>query len=122
KEAIRHAAGYTKFTTDTSRLFELESDLRHPRAWGASAVEERFHQIFSAEEARWVLAEFARPFQIDEATPPPTAKAGGCVIARRYSFSRDAIMRLAVKFGRSLKLNEELFDTIRAVKAAAGTG
>ena len=42
KEAIRHAAGYTKFTTDTSRLFELESDLRHPHAWSAAAVEERF--------------------------------------------------------------------------------
>ena len=30
-------------------------------------------------------------------------------------------MRLAVKFGRSLKLNEELFDAVRAAKAAAGT-
>lgn len=33
KEAIRHASGYTKFTTDTSRLFELQSDPRHPQAW-----------------------------------------------------------------------------------------
>ncbi|HTS70404.1 MAG TPA: tagaturonate epimerase family protein [Terriglobia bacterium] len=107
KEAIRHAAGYTKFTTDTSRLFELESDLRHPRVWSASAVEERFHQALTAEEARWVLEEFARPFKIGSTT---------------YLFSRDEILRLAVKFGRSLKLNEELFDFIRAAKAELGTG
>ncbi|MDR3676315.1 MAG: tagaturonate epimerase family protein [Acidobacteriota bacterium] len=107
KEAIRHAAGYTKFTTDTSRLFELESDLRHPQAWSASAVEERFHQIFSAEEARWVMAEFSQQFHIDSTT---------------YDFSQEEILRLAVKFGRSIKLNEELFDSIRAAKAALGTG
>jgi hypothetical protein len=107
KEAIRNAAGYTKFTTDTSRLFELESDLRHPQAWSASAVEERFHQIFSAEEARWVMAEFSQQFHIDSTT---------------YAFSQEEILRLAVKFGRSIKLNEELFDSIRAAKAALGTG
>jgi hypothetical protein len=106
KEAIRQAAGYTKFTTDTSRLFELESDVRHPHAWSASAVENRFHQIFSAEEARWVLAEFSQQFHIDSTT---------------YVFSREEIMRLAVKFGRSIKLNEELFDSIRAAKAGFGT-
>ncbi len=106
KEAIRQAAGYTKFTTDTSRMFELESDVRHPQAWNAAAVEERFHQIFSPEEARWVLAEFSQPFHIDSTT---------------YAFSREEILRLAVKFGRSIKLNEELFDCIRAAKAAQGT-
>jgi hypothetical protein len=107
KEAIRHAAGYTKFTTDTSRLFELESDLCHPQAWGFSQVEDRFSQIFPGEEARWVLEEFSREFHID---------------STRYEFSREEIMRLAVKFGRSIKLNEELFDSIRAAKAAQGTG
>jgi hypothetical protein len=107
KEAIRHAAGYTKFTTDTSRLFELESDLRHPYAWRASAVEERFRQIFSAEEAGWVLAGFSQHFHIDSTT---------------YIFSPEEILRLAVKFGRSLKLNEELFDSIHAARAGGGTG
>ncbi len=107
KEAIRHAAGYTKFTTDTSRLFELESDLRHPRAWGTSAVEERFHKIFLSDEARWILAEFSKPFQIAETT---------------YSFSREEILRLAVKFGRSIQLNEELFNYIRAAKAGLRSG
>jgi hypothetical protein len=119
KEAIRHAAGYTKFTTDTSRLFELESDLRHPQAWAPSAVEERFHQIFSAEEGRWVMAEFEKPFQIDigEAAGIP-----GWRRSRGYRFSPEEIRRLAVKFGRSIKLNEELFDCIRGAKAAAGMG
>ncbi|MGA2985458.1 MAG: tagaturonate epimerase family protein [Terriglobia bacterium] len=107
KEAIRHAAGYTKFTTDTSRMFELESDLRHPQAWSLTAVEDRFSHIFPAEEARWMLEEFSREFHIDSTT---------------YEFSREEIVRLAVKFGRSIKLNEELFDSIRAAKAATGTG
>jgi hypothetical protein len=107
KEAIRHAAGYTKFTTDTSRMFELESDVRHPQAWSTTAVEDRFSQIFSDDEARWLLREFSREFHIDSKT---------------YEFSREEILRLAVKFGRSIKLNEELFDCIRAAKAAAGTG
>jgi len=102
KEAIRHAAGFTKFTTDTSRLFELESDLRYPRAWSAPAVEERFQQLLPGEDGRWVLAEFSRPFKIGTVT---------------YTFTREEILRLAVKFGRSLKLNEELFDCIRAAKA-----
>jgi hypothetical protein len=107
KEAIRHAAGYTKFTTDTSRLFELEADARHPQAWSPAAVEERFGHIFTPEEARWVLAEFAQTFKID---------------STEYVFSREEILRLGVKFGRSLKLNEELFDCIRAEKAAHGAG
>ena len=107
KEAIRQAAGYTKFTTDTSRLFELESDLRHPQAWSHAAVEDRFGRIFSPEEARWLLKEFSQPFHIDSTS---------------YVFSREEILRLAVKFGRSLKLNEELFDCIRAAKAGQGTG
>ena len=107
KEAIRQAAGYTKFTTDTSRLFELESDPRHPRAWSAAAVEERFHQLFPGEEARWIQAEFVRSFQIAETT---------------YRLGREEVLRLAVKFGRSLKLNEELFDCIRAAKAGLRGG
>jgi len=107
KEAIRRAAGYTKFTTDTSHLFELESDVRHPHVWSASAVEERFHQILSPEETRWVRAEFSRPFECGSAT---------------YTFSTEEILRMAVKFGRSLKLNEELYDSIRAAKAGFGLG
>ncbi|MBI1787981.1 MAG: hypothetical protein HYR60_10585 [Acidobacteria bacterium] len=98
KEAIRHAAGYTKFTTDTSRLFLLEADCRHPQAWSDAAVEERFAALFSAEEQGWLLDEFARPFPAGD---------------RTYQLSRAEIVRLAVKFGQSLKLNEDLYDTIR---------
>jgi hypothetical protein len=104
KEAIRQATSYTKFTTDTSRLFELESDPRHPRAWSNSIVEERFQQLFSAQERRWILAEFSQAFQIE---------------ASAYQFAREEIIRLAVKFGQSLKLNEELFDFIRSVKSGS---
>ncbi len=107
KEAIRHAAGYTKFTTDTSRLFELAADLRYPPAWSDSVVAERFQQLFPEEEQRWILAEFSRPFRMDGAS---------------YAFTNEEIVRLAVKFGRSLKLNEELFDTVRAAKAQVRSG
>ncbi|HEX5410901.1 MAG TPA: tagaturonate epimerase family protein [Terriglobia bacterium] len=105
KTAIRHAAGYTKFTTDTSRLFELQADSRHPDPWSGSAVSEKFQQIFSAEEQQWLRSEFSRPFDL-----------GG----RRYSFSESEIVRLGVKFGQSLKLNEELYDYIFETKSSAG--
>ncbi|HUQ95414.1 MAG TPA: tagaturonate epimerase family protein [Bryobacteraceae bacterium] len=107
RESIRHAAGYTKFTTDTSRLFELEADTRHPRAWSVSEVEDRFRQILSEEERSWVRNEFSGPFSTGNAS---------------YEFSTDEIMRLAVKFCRSLKLNEDLYDYIRQVKAQSGGG
>jgi hypothetical protein len=106
KEAIRHAVGYTKFTTDTSRLLELPADPRHPQAWSDAVVAEKWQQIFSEEERKWILSEFSRSFAIE---------------GRAYSFTRDETIRLAVKFGQSLKLNEELYDSIRAEKAKAGT-
>jgi hypothetical protein len=107
KEAIRQAAGYTKFTTDTSRLFLLEADTRHPRAFTGAEIEQCFHRILTAEEARWVLDEFSRPFEIGEA---------------KYQFSRMEIMRLAAKFGRSLKLNEDLYDAIKSAKTNTASG
>ena len=105
KTAIRHAAGYTKFTTDTSRLFELQADSRHPAPWSSSVVSEKFQQIFPVEEQKWIRSEFSKPFQI-----------GG----RDYTFSNEEVFRLGVKFGQSLKLNEELYDNIVKTKAAAG--
>jgi hypothetical protein len=105
KDAIRHAAGYTKFTTDSSRMFELQADPRHPQAWPDSVIEEKFQRQFSAEEQRWVLSEFSQPFRIE---------------GEPCDLSRPEILRLTVKFGESLKLNEELFDEIKAIKAKAG--
>ncbi len=105
KTAIRHAVGYTKFTTDTSRLFELQADPRHPDPWSDSAVREKLQQILTSEEQKWVRKEFSKPFEI-----------GG----RKYTFSEPEIFRLGVKFGQSLKLNEELFDYIVKAKVEAG--
>jgi hypothetical protein len=98
KEAIRQAAGYTKFTTDTSRLFILEADTRHPRAWSDSVVEEKFEELFPPDERGWIVDEFSRGFAIGE---------------QAYQLSAPEIRRLAVKFGQSLKLNEDLYDTIK---------
>jgi hypothetical protein len=99
KEAIRHAAGFTKFTTDTSRLFILEADTRHPRAWDDTTVDEKFHQLFTAAERDWILEEFSRRFVTGE---------------YQYQLPDVDVRRLAVKFGQSLKLNEDLYDTIKA--------
>ena len=107
KEAIRHAAGYTKFTTDSSRMFELQADPRHPHAWSDAVVAEKFEKQFTSDERRWILAEFSQPFRIEEVS---------------YGLTRGEILRLAVKFGESLKLNEELFDEIKSVKAKTGLG
>ncbi len=105
RESIRAAAGYTKFTTDTSRLFRLEADSRHPHAWSDAEVECEFERILRPGERSWVLHEFSRPFSI----------AG-----RDYSFRPPEIRRLAVKFSQSLKLNETLYDYIGQVKRESG--
>ncbi len=107
KEAIRHAAGFTKFTTDTSRLFELCADERHPEAWSDAEVEARYDALLTPEERLWVEDEFSKPFRVGETV---------------YQFSRSQIARYAVKFAASLRLNEELYDYIRETKAAAGLG
>jgi hypothetical protein len=104
KEAIRQAAGYTKFTTDTSRVFELRADLRHPAPWSSVEIERQFNQRLTAKERAWVMIEFSRTFDCDGAV---------------YSFQQEEIKRLAVKFAPSLKLNEELFDAIRQAKSGA---
>lgn len=104
KEAIHHAAGYTKFTTDASRLFILEADTRHPAAWNDEGVEAKFGSIFSDAERKWILGEFARRVEVE-----------GTV----YDFTPGLVRRLAVKFGESLKLNEELCDAIRKEKGGA---
>jgi tagaturonate epimerase len=96
--AIRHASGYTKFTTDTSRLFILEADTRHPHAWDEAAVEDKFHELFSADERTWILDEFSKRFVTGE---------------YHYHLTDSDVRRLAVKFGQSLKLNEDLYDTIK---------
>jgi hypothetical protein len=101
KEAIRHAAGYTKFTTDTSRLFVLEADPRHLSPWTEQQVQEKFEAIFSSSERDWILGEFSRPVQIE---------------GRDSSISPAEVVRLAVKFGESLKLNEDLYDSIRQAR------
>src|SRR5229473_2496031 len=98
KEAIHQAAGYTKFTTDTSRLFILEADTRHPQAWDDTTVNDKFHELFPADERTWVLDEFSKRFVTGE---------------YHYHLTDGQVRRLAVKFGQSLKLNEDLYDTIK---------
>jgi hypothetical protein len=101
KEAIHHAAGYTKFTTDTSRVFDLRADPRHPSPWSEVEVDRLFDQRLSAQERAWVMIEFSQNFKCGETS---------------YTFEPEEIKRLSVKFAPSLKLNEELFDAITQAK------
>jgi hypothetical protein len=104
KEAIHHAAGYTKFTTDTSKVFELLADPRHPTPWNDSEIGQIFETTLDARLQGWVLSAFAKPFD-----------CGG----RVYRFSEAGVKRLAVKFGPSLLMNEDLYDCIVREKAGA---
>ncbi|HUA84424.1 MAG TPA: tagaturonate epimerase family protein [Bryobacteraceae bacterium] len=104
KQAIRHASGYTKFTTDTSRVFDLRADPRHPLPYSGAEIDALFAQRLTAEDRAWVHEAFSKPFVCDD---------------REYRFPAPEIKRLAVKFGPSLKLNEELFDAIRHAKNGA---
>ena len=104
KEAIRHAAGYTKFTTDSSRVFDLRADPRHPSPWSELEIDRLFDQRLNAKERAWVILEFSQTFKCGETT---------------YTFEPEEIKRLSVKFAPSLKLNEELFDAIAHAKAGA---
>jgi hypothetical protein len=105
KEAIKEAAGYTKFTTDTSRLFELRADSRHPATWTDTEVEKKFEQLFRPDDKSWILEEFSKRLQTAAGT---------------FEFSVNEIQRLAVKFGRSIQVNIELFDAIRRAKVSTG--
>src|SRR6202035_2196973 len=55
KEAIRHASGYTKFTTDTSRVFDLRADARHPSPWSSAEIGDLFEKRLTPEERSWIL-------------------------------------------------------------------
>lgn len=84
KEAIRRAAGFTRFSTDTSSLFgEMGND--------------------TAEECAWILNEFALPFDLGDAV---------------YEFTVEEVSSLALRFGRSLKANEQIHEHIRQTRSA----
>lgn len=104
KEAIRQAAGYTKFTTDTSRVFDVRADARHPQPYSDPEIGELFELRLDADERGWVRSAFAKKFACE---------------TREYAFSDGEIKRLAVKFAPSLKLNETLFDAIARAKPGA---
>ncbi len=103
--AIADAAGYTKFTTDTSRMFDLRADRRHPNPYNDLEVDLRFQKLFPPADQQWIQEQFEAPFVVED---------------RTYSFSPTEIRRHAVKFGPSIQLNERLYDKIRAAKQAAG--
>ena len=67
-------------------------------------VADRFESTFSPKERGWILDEFVKRVTVGETS---------------YDFTHGDVLRLAVKFGESLKLNEGLFDFIRQEKSGA---
>ena len=95
KEAIADAARFTRFAASTEGL------LREPGS--GAALNEQFEAAFPAEERGWILGEFVRSFD-----------TGGAV----YELTAPEVRSLAVKFGRCLKVNEQLHEHIRQTRSA----
>lgn len=106
REAIRYAAGFSFFSVDPARLFHPEADPRHPSAWSDTAVTEVFERAFTADERGWILAEFARAFDL-----------AGTI----YEFSHHDVLRMAVQFGEGLKAADQLHEAIRQARATQKT-
>jgi hypothetical protein len=94
KAAIRERAGCTRFIVDTSRM-----------AGGESLGS--FEELYPDEERSWLFGAFARPIEIGDDV---------------YAFAENEIAGLALKFDRSLKAAEELYDFVRQTRAASGLG
>lgn len=107
KEEIRQSAAFSSFSVDAARLFEEQSDPRHPSPWSRAAVEEKFERVFSAEERAWILDAFARPIDL-----------AGTI----YEFPEAEARRLAVRFGRGLKATGQLHENIRQSRSALKAG
>ncbi len=98
REAIRNAAGFTRFSTDTSCLFRESGD--------DGALEDR----------AWILDEFVRPFEIGDAvyefTPPDAlrlaAKFGPALKKNEQLHESIRQARSALKTGRSFDFEPSL--------------
>ena len=95
QETIRNAAGFTRFSTDTSRLFESGSDV---------------------EDRSWMLDEFVRPFEIGDAvyefTPADAlrlaSKFGPALRINEQLHESIRQARTALKTGRSFDFEPSL--------------
>ena len=107
KETIRQSAAFSTFGADSSALFHLHADPRHPSAWSDAAVEEKFERCFTAGDRGWIFDEFARPFDTGDAV---------------YEFTPPEILRLAVKFGPALLSMETLHESFRQARSVLKGG
>ena len=87
------------FTTDTSDLIDLRVE-----AWGDDVVKERFGKSFSAQERKGLYARYLGP----EFFFP-----GRCGKNYKYRLTRTKLMRLALKFKDSIRINREIYDYIK---------
>ncbi len=107
KESIREAAAFSTFGIDASGLFQGQADSRHRSAWSDAAVEEKFDTGFDAGERGWIFDEFARSFDTGDAV---------------YELTATEVVRLAAKFGRALRVKEQLHEAIRQTRSALKAG
>jgi hypothetical protein len=101
RNAIRTAAGYTKFTIDTSPHLDLRADHRSAQGWSEPDVLRIYEETLDGELRRWIEAELVGEWDI----------AGV-----KYVLPFHEVRRLAVKFTRSLLLAENLYDTAVEMK------
>jgi hypothetical protein len=107
KETIRRSAAFSTLGVDSSILFHLEADQRHPSAWSDAVIEEKFESCFAAGDRGWIFDEFVRSFDPGDAL---------------YEFTPPDAMRLAVKFGPALLAMEQLHESFRQARSALKTG
>ena len=98
RDALRQAPPFSHFILDASACFR-------PSPSGA-ALESTFEERFSPEDRSWIFDELARSFEI-----------GGIA----YEFTSVDVMRLAIEFGSSLRMVEELHELIRQARVHAKT-
>jgi hypothetical protein len=107
REKIRQSANFSTFAADCRTLVHPEADLRHAAPWSNARVEEKFETCFAAGDRGWILDEFERAFDAGDAV---------------YEITTPEVLRLAVKFGRSLLMLEQLHELFRQARSVLKAG
>ena len=108
KEAIRHAAGYTKFTTDTSRLVRPRSRPAPPVGLERRGGRPKVRSMFSDEERAWILGEFVKRVAVGDASYDFTR--GGRAAAGGEIRREPQTERRAVRLHPPGKIRRQPFD------------
>jgi hypothetical protein len=101
EDLIRHAAAFTKFRIDTSRLLDYRADHRTKHGWSEPDVERLYEESIAPELRRWIETEYSRPFDMGSVS---------------HTFAPHEIRRIALKFAPGLLLLERFHEAIQSAK------